>query len=57
MATGELGQHSAPAQWLVQVGLSQEHEFATILPQLMEEQPALEVQLKHKLATHSHALP
>ena len=57
MATGEFGQHLAPAPRLVQVELNQEHEFATILPPLMEEQPALEMQLKHKLVTHSHALP
>ena len=37
MATGELGQHLTPAQRLVQVGLGQEHDFATILPQLVEE--------------------
>ncbi len=56
MATGEpglLGQH---APNLVQVELSPEHVFAIVRLHPTEEQPALDLQRDHRLATHRHAL-
>ena len=57
MAIGELGLHGALAQRLVLVELNQELDCATVLPQLMEEQLALDLHLNHKLVTHNRAPP
>ncbi len=56
METGVPGLPGQLAAKAVEVAPKPELAFVIVLPQLMVEQPVLEVHLNPKLATHKHVL-